>query len=130
MNSNKFIKIICSLRVIFISLYFIPFLGICLGILRQFIYTNKSKSSTSISIITLDILILIPMLLNLILNLVNVNINEFNLNEIIESKIYVNLVNYSKFLPCFGIILLISSFVFKSLIEKYKHIYMDICIPL
>ena len=130
MNSNKFIKIICSLRVIFISLYFIPFLGICLGILRQFIYTNKSKSSTLISIITLDILILIPMLLNLILNLVNVNINEFNLNEIIESKIYVNLVNYSKLLPCFGLILLISSFVFKRLIEQYKHIYMDICIPL
>ena len=42
MKNNLFIKILCSVPVILVVLYFIPFLGICLLLFRRFVYQNKT----------------------------------------------------------------------------------------
>ena len=48
MKNNLFIKILCSIPVILLFLYFIPFLGVCLILFRYFIYDNKKRIETPI----------------------------------------------------------------------------------
>ncbi len=43
MKNNLLFKILSSLPVILIALYFIPFLGVCLILLRYFMYDNKKE---------------------------------------------------------------------------------------
>ena len=65
MRNNIFLKLLSSLPVILIFLYFVPFLGICLLLMRCFVYTNK-KISTPIVMIVIGGLILIPKGLSLL----------------------------------------------------------------
>ncbi len=109
------IKIICSIPLILISLYFIPFLGICLTILRYFVYDNKSKKNTSIILLIIGLLILIPKILS---NFTFSN-NIPYLNKIITNNIYnTNFIKLSKTLIILGTILLIISIVFTKILEK------------
>lgn len=121
MTQKLILKTICSLPVIFISLYFVPFIGICLITLRLFIYNNKKYYSISINLIILGIILSIPKILDLILKTIK-NINIPHLEKIINSNIYINLVDYSKFIISLGIILLIISYIFKGLIEKLTNL--------
>jgi len=117
---NQFIfKLLSSLPIILITLYFIPFLGICLILLRFFIYSNK-KISTSISIALFGFLILIPKCLNIILDLMKIDINTIPyLKDVVSAELYsINFINYSKRLICVGIIFLIISFILKTIFEK------------
>ena len=65
MRNNLLFKILASLPVILLTLYFIPFLGVILILFRFFMYSNK-KMSTSIFITLIGILILIPKIINFI----------------------------------------------------------------
>lgn len=121
MSTNKFLRGICSLPVIFFSLYFIPFLGVCLVILREFIYKDRNKYSTSISIIVFGILIFIPKVVDSILQLINSEtINISYLNEFVKSATYVDILKYGEFLLILGVILLIISSIFQTIIDKIK----------
>lgn len=120
MKNNLLFKILSSIPVILIALYFIPFLGVCLILLRYFIYDNRKKFSTPMYIVGAGILILIPKGLNLILELTKNDISTIPyLKDIISAELYnVDFINYSKRLICVGIIFLIISFVFKTIFEK------------
>lgn len=122
MSTNKFLKLLCSLPVILLFLYFIPFLGICLILVRPFVYNNKKVSAPVILIIT-ALVLLIPKLVNIILDIANVKINKIPyLYTILNSKFYNNdILAFSKYLIISGVILIIVSFVLKSLIEKVKN---------
>lgn len=112
--SNKFIKILCSLPVLLIFLYFLPFVGICLIILRSFVYKDKSKVFIPIILITFGILIYMPRLLGIDFNTIPY------LKEIINNELYNNnFLDYAKYLIT-GVIFLIISFVLESLVQKFK----------
>ncbi len=120
MKNNLLFKILSSLPIILISLYFIPFLGVCLILLRYFIYDNKKRISTPIYIVGIGILILIPKALNLILDVAKVDITTIPcLKDIIGAELYnVDFINYSKRLICVGVIFLIISFVLNTIFDK------------
>ena len=45
MSENKLFKLLASIPVILLCLYFIPFVGVCLIGLRYFVYrNNKAKT--------------------------------------------------------------------------------------
>ena len=118
MNS-KFIKFLCCLPIILIFLYFLPFVGICLILLRAFVYKNKSKISTPTILIGVGISIYIPKILNYLFELLNFNSYTIPYFEnIISSKLYNNnFIDYSKYLITAGVILLIISFILKNIVQ-------------
>lgn len=120
MKNNLLFKILSSLPVILIVLYFIPFLGVCLILLRYFMYDNKKRISTPMYIVGVGILVLIPKALNLILDVAKVDISTIPyLKDIINAELYnVEFINYSKRLICVGVIFLIISFVLKTIFDK------------
>lgn len=120
MKNNLLFKMLSSLPVILIALYFIPFLGVCLILLRYFICNNKKRVSTPMYIVGVGILVLIPKGLNLILNVAKVDISTIPyLKDIINAKLYnVDFINYSKRLICVGVIFLIISCVLKTVFDK------------
>ena len=44
MKYNPFIRLLCSIPIILVFLYFIPFVGVCLILLRYFLYSEKEKN--------------------------------------------------------------------------------------
>ena len=60
MRNNLFIRLLCSIPVILIFLYFLPFLGICLILLRYYVYSYRSKIFLPILLICLGLLIVLP----------------------------------------------------------------------
>lgn len=122
MRNNLLFKLLSSLPVILITLYFIPFLGVCLILLRYFMYENKRKISTPICIVGVGILILIPKGLSLILNMVSIDLSTIPyLKDIVNAKLYnVDFINYSKRLICVGVIFLIISFILNKVGRKLE----------
>lgn len=119
---NNFLKILCSLPIILIVLYFIPFLGICLILFRYYIYRSRKKYySTPIYLLVCGLLILIPQAINSIIKMLKINSIEIPyLNTIINSDIYVKLISYSKLLITISIIFLILSFIFRNVFNKFS----------
>lgn len=116
MNQNKLLNILCSLPVVLVILYYLPFLGICLTIVRLFTMNNKKHINTSIAFIVISLILFIPSVLNKIVNITKLTIPY--LNEITKSNMYSPLINYSKFLFTAGVIFLILSVIFKKLFNK------------
>lgn len=119
MRNNLFIRFLCSIPVILVLLYFIPFLGICLILFRYYVYRNKKIYLTSIYLLISGLIVLIPKLVNFILNRLNIK-NISYLNTFFASKFYKSLVPYSKLLITLGIISLILSVIFKNIYDKLK----------
>ena len=117
MKTNLFIKLLVSIPIILIVLYFIPFLGVFLLIFRYFIYSNKKRIYTPITILIIGLLILVPKLISIIFNATNINVPY--LNNILSSDLYnINFIKYSKLLITIGVIFLVLSFVFRNLLNK------------
>ena len=92
---NRVLKFLCSIPIILILLYFIPFLGIILLIVRNFIYPNRNKKRGIITILIVGIVLLIPKLVDYVLNLFN--INNYIFKEYITSNFYNNnIISLSK----------------------------------
>lgn len=123
MKENIFIKILVSIPIILVALYFIPFLGICLLILRYFVYSNRERISAPIIILSVGILILVPKLLSSILNLAKIKTDTIPyLNNILTSDLYnINFIKFSKLLISAGIIFLILSFIFRKIFNKVSN---------
>lgn len=115
MKKNIIINLLTSLPVILITLYFIPFLGICLLLFKYFISEQKKRNLTLIYIISIRLLILVPKCINLFLDLNKIPY----LKDIINSNLYnINFINYSKRIISVGVIFLILSYILQSLIDK------------
>lgn len=121
--TNRFLKILCSIPIILILLYFIPFLGVCFIILRFFIYHNKKRISIPILLIGVGILIYIPKGLYDMFGMIKFDSSVLPyFNEIINSNFYqINFINYGKLLISVGVIFLIISFMIDWLFNKFKN---------
>jgi hypothetical protein len=119
MRNNLFIRLLCSIPVILIFLYFLPFLGICLILLRYYVYSYRSKIFLPILLICLGLLIVLP---SGIIKLSSIfNFKLLDNFKIFDSKIYsINLVNYSKLLITVGVIFLVLFSLFSSIFNKLE----------
>ena len=117
MKNNLIIKLICSLPVILLITYFIPFLGIILVLFRFFVY-NKKHYVTAITLVTCGLLILLPKIVNYVSTLIKANIEVPYLDKIITSDIYTKLLSYSKLLVIVGVILMLLSYIGNMLATK------------
>lgn len=121
MNNNSLFKLLCSIPVILVFLYFIPFLGICLMLFRCYIYIGRKNNLYS-TLFICGILILLPKIIYNVFDLFNVDNNIINyLLQIIDSNIYIKLINYSKLLITVSIIFLIVSFIFNNIYSNLSN---------
>ncbi len=118
MKYNTCTKVLCSLPIILLFLYFIPFVGVCLILFRLFIYKNN-KQYTLICLIVIGLLLLIPDLILRVVNLFKINIETIpHLEIIITTLNHEKLVGYGKFIIIVGIILLIIYTIISTIMKK------------
>lgn len=119
MKNNFILKILLSIPIILIALYFIPFLGVCLIIFKLFVYGSKKGIITSASLLIVGLLVLIPK----VLSLTKINIDKIPyLKDIINSDMYnINFIKYSKLLITIGIIFLVITIILKLVITKLSN---------
>lgn len=120
MKKNIIFKILASFPIILLSLYFIPFLGVCLVIFRYFMYSDRKRITTPIIIAIIGLLVLLPNIVYSILKLLKFDINRIPyFEDIVKSELYsINFVDYGKFLICLGVLSLIIVFVLKTIFDK------------
>ncbi len=116
--NNKIFKLLCSIPVILVAIYFIPFLGVCLMIFRYFIYHNEKGFKMPITLVITGIIILIPKVLESIIRNFKLKVEIPYLNDILSYELYPNLIKYSKLLITLGIIFLILSYIIKNLLNR------------
>ena len=111
---NWFIKIISSIPVILVTLFFIPILGICLLLIRFLDGDVKKKRRIVLLFFVLGIIILIPMILDKVLQFLKLkNVNIPFLKEIVEAKIYkLEFIKYGKLLIIISVVILIVSLTY------------------
>lgn len=113
MTNNKLIKLLCSIPVILVVLYFLPFLGVCLIISRYIINKDQKYFSLPITLVIGGLILLIPKALD------SLKIKGIPyLSKVLSSDIYPKLITYSKRIITIGIIFLILSYIFKSVANK------------
>jgi len=110
MKNNLIVRLLCSLPVILIVMYFIPFLGICLVLFRYFVY-NKKHYSTAITLVVCGLLILLPKFINYVIGLIKIDNNIPYLREVLEANVYTKLLSYSKLLIIVGVIFIVLSYI-------------------
>lgn len=116
--NNYLFKILCSIPVILIVLYFLPFLGVCLMIFRYFIKRDEKSFKMPITLVITGFIILIPNIINSVLKTFKLKIEIPYLNEVINSELYPNLIKYSKLLITLGIIFLILSYIINYILNR------------
>lgn len=122
--NTKILKLIASIPVILLTLYFIPFLGICLIVFRLYLNKNEeNKYSFYMLLVILGILINIPKFMWIILVKMKYNISKIPyLSIIIKSDLYnINFIKYSKLLISIGIIFIIITFIINNIISKIHY---------
>ncbi len=124
---NIFIKLIVSIPVILIVLYFIPFLGICLLIFRLFVINRRNtKKNTAFYLIGVSIILLIPKILDLVSKYTSLEIPY--IKQIIDSSLYsVNILKYAKLLFIIGVVYFILYTIFNKIFDnvfKYMNGYV------
>lgn len=124
MRDNILIRMLCSIPIILVLLYFLPFLGVCLIIFRYIVYySDRRRIVTPYYLVSTGIIILIPKLLKFIFNSFEYNADNIPyFNKIINSELYkVNFIDYSKRLITVGIIFLIISSIVSMIVDKAKN---------
>lgn len=124
MRDNILIRLLCSIPIILILLYFHPFLGVCLIIFRYIVYySDRRRIVTPYYLVSTGLIILIPKLLNYVFNLFEYSADNIPyFNKIINSELYkVNFIDYSKRLITVGIIFLIISSIVSMIVDKTKN---------
>lgn len=123
MRDNILLKILCSIPVILVTLYFIPFLGVCLLIFRYIVYYyDKRRISTPYYLVSIGLIILIPKLVQYIFKTFNLKTSIIPyFDTIINSNLYnIDFIKYSKLLIILGIIFLIITSIVSSFVDKTK----------
>lgn len=112
--TNKFFRLLCSLPIILVTLYFLPFLGVCLLLFRFYLYKGRTNFKTSFILLILGLVLLLPKYIDMIFNLLKVkDLTIPYLDTIITSDIYPNVLKYADRLITIGVIFLILSFIFR-----------------
>lgn len=121
--SNQFLKFLYSFPVILIFLYFFPFLGVCLLLVRYCMISSKKRMLTSILLIGIGILMFFPKILENIFNILKFDFSVLlYFDSIIKADVYSSeFIKYSKWLITIGVLFLILSALLKRLSNKFQN---------
>lgn len=118
---NNIVKLICSLPVILVVLYFIPVLGVLMFIARYFIYGKNHFFRAPITLIIIGLICLAPRGLNSAIQTFHLPFTVPYLSEIVGHDLYLKLAEYGKFIFIFGVVALIASYLLRNLIESISN---------
>ena len=118
MRNNIFVRIITSMPIILLTLYFIPVLGVILALFRGLVYKNVTKYSSIF--IFIGFILLIPALVDFIMGLFSISSKDIPyLSNIMSSKFYTNdLIDYSKLLITIGVLYIIVSLIARNALNR------------
>ena len=120
MNTNPVFKILSSIPVILIALYFLPILGVLLLVLRYFVVSPRQKTWTPVILLIVGAVLLIPKLIEWVIEIINLEKDTIPyLIEIVENNWYMTkIMSYSILLMCLGVIFLIIAALLNFLATK------------
>ena len=117
-NTNNLIKLLLSLPVILLVLYFLPVLGVIMLIARYFVYGSAHYYRAPIALIIIGLILLIPHGLELAMANFGFELTIPYFKEFIGLGIYPKLIEYAQRLFVIGIVFLIVSAVTKAIAMK------------
>ena len=115
---KTFLKIICSIPVLLVVLYFLPPLGIFMLIGRYFVYDSRHYYRAPISLFIIGAIILIPRGLELLNSNFNLSLSIPNFNYIVQPETYQKFVDFAKSLIIISVIFLVVSYILKFIANK------------
>lgn len=120
MSTTKFLRILSSLPVVLLVLYFIPWLGIILLIIRYAVGTYKVKKNTTLWLILFSILLFVPKIIQFFCELFSIHDFPY-IHEIVGSEIYTEkIISYAGLLFILALIWLICSWVFGKIFQQIQ----------
>ena len=109
-SANGLVKLICSLPVVLIVLYFLPVLGVIMVIARYFIYGERHFFRTPVVLMLAGLILLVPRGLQLP-----------HLSDLLNFELYPKLADYGQFILIVGVLILIVSYLLKSFISGLSN---------
>ena len=118
---KKVLSLLCSIPVILVALYFIPFLGIVLILFRLYFKKQDKIYMLPTFLIATALTIFIPKIIYLVVNALAIKVNIPFLDKIISSDLYEKLIKYGKLLIIVGVLYLILRYIFTNIFMKVKN---------
>lgn len=118
---KKVLSLLCSIPVILVALYFIPFLGIVLILFRLYFKKQDKIYMLPTFLIATALTIFIPKIIYLVVNALAIKVNIPFLDKIISSDLYEKLIKYGKLLIIVGVLYLILHYIFTNIFMKVKN---------
>ena len=118
---KTFLKVLCSVPVILVVLYFLPPLGIFMLIGRYFVYSSRHYYRAPISLFIIGLILLIPRGLQLLNDNFSINFNIPFIAEILELEVYPKLIEFAKSLIIISVIFLVVSCIVKFVASKLSN---------
>lgn len=115
MKHNIFVKLLVSIPVILVTLFYSPFLGIILILFRYYVHSNKKFYQTPLMLLLTSLIIWLPKIIEFVIEYGKINIEIPYIYQIMDTKIYPELLVFSKTLITIGIILFIVSYILKNI---------------
>ena len=120
-STNGLVKLICSLPVVLIVLYFLPALGVIMVIARYFIYGERHFFRTPVVLMLVGLILLVPRGLQLAIENFNLSFTIPFLSDILNLELYPKLADYGQFILIVGVVILIVSYLLKSFISGLSN---------
>ena len=120
-STNGLVKLICSLPVVLIVLYFLPALGVIIVITRYFIYGERHFFRTPVVLMLVGLILLAPRGLQLAIENFNLSFTIPFLLDILNLELYPKLADYGQFILIVGVVILIVSYLLKSFISGLSN---------
>lgn len=113
----KITKILFSIPVILLLLFFLPPLGVIVLLARYVVFGNRHFYRAPISIIAVSAILALPFGLNWLLETTHANIAIPYLSEILNWEYYPKLLDFAKFSFIVAIVVLVASILLRNLIN-------------
>ncbi len=118
---KKVLSLLCSIPVILLTLYFIPFLGIVLILFRIYFKAQEKIYKLPIFLIGTALILFVPKIVYLAVNAFSIKVKIPYLDAIIASNLYEKLIKYGKYLIIIGVLYLILRYIFTNIFMKVKN---------
>ena len=117
----KITKILFSIPIILLLLYFLPPLGVIVLLARYAFYGNRHFFRAPIAIVVTSLIIALPYGLDWLIKTANINIPIPYLNDILSWEYYPQLLDSAKFSFIVAIIVLVLTILLRNLISTISN---------
>jgi len=124
MKGNFWIRLLTSLPIILLLLYYLPFLGICLLLFRYFFSRLKMRFFTSFFLLVFGLVLLIPNGILMISRLIEKDIvKSLYLTDVVNSLFYQDsVIGYAKLLLTLGTLFSLFSALLSRIFNRGKSL--------